>query len=112
MFLFEFFVALVLSLNGQLDPVQAIFPEREWSTAHCISYYETRGQADPNAAIGIYGERGRFQIHPIHASRFTAHGWVFEVDAHDPWKNTVIAYEIWQDNLGWTPWSTKGFCVG
>ena len=57
---------------------------------------------DP-AKTGLEGEKSHWQNHPIHEWRYKEHGWSWE-EAADPVKGTVIAYEIYSDAGGWTPW--------
>lgn len=44
------------------------------------------------------GASGLWQLMPVHAWRFTKHGWNWDTDRFDPYKNTVIAVEVWKDN--------------
>lgn len=76
---------------------------------------ETRGNPWNINAVGALGEASWFQIHPIHAQRFYNKGWSWS-DAWDPGKNTVIALEIWTEQVnkwgwGWGPWSCN-YAVG
>lgn len=58
---------------------------------------ETGGTWNP-LAVGALGERGLFQIHPIHF-------WRFDADRlFDPEYNTWAAYQLYREG-GWTPWS-------
>ena len=57
---------------------------------------ETGGTLDPYA-VGGQGERGPFQIHPIHFGRFDA-GALFE-----PTYNAEAAYALYLD-AGPSPW--------
>lgn len=52
---------------------------------------------------------GPFQIaEKYHAWRFAAHGWDYYADGNDPYKNAVIAFEIWRES-GWGPWPYCGW---
>jgi len=64
-----------------------------------VSFCESGQQPEKE---GLLGERGVFQLHPIHAGRFKAHGWAYQ-DAYDPVKNIVVAHELYLDQ-GWRPW--------
>lgn len=47
-------------------------------------------------AVGNAGERGLFQIHPVH-------GWRWEV-AFDPWQNVQAAYYVSGGGTNFAPW--------
>lgn len=67
-----------------------------------IMWCESGGRAD--AYNGFSGVSGLFQIHPIHADRFAAHGWDFWTDAFVPERNVQIAWEIYEDRW-WNAWA-------
>jgi hypothetical protein len=81
------------------EPIIVFFPAEEWATAVYV-----RGRESSNLpwVVGAAGERGLFQIHPVHAARFDRFGgWDA---AFDPWANTEVAAELWRE-FGWQPWS-------
>jgi LysM repeat protein len=65
------------------------------------------GESAGNARIvGGAGERGLFQISPVHRWRFTRRGWSW-ADAFVPERNIAIAFEIYSEAKGWWPWSCR-----
>jgi len=46
---------------------------------------------------------GTWQIAWLHAHRFIRHGWDMATDGLDPYRNSVVAYEIYTES-GWGPW--------
>ena len=56
-------------------------------------------------ALGGVGERGVFQIHPIHTRRIESLGWSFN-DMFDYKKNTRLAYILFKEQ-GWGPWTCR-----
>ena len=85
----------------------APFPSGECATLRCISWAESR---DDDDAVGEAGERSRYQLHPIHADRFAAHGWDFYADSRLEERGRVIAFEVWQASQGWGPWTSAPEC--
>lgn len=85
----------------------APFPDGECAVLSCVTWTESR---DDDDAVGAAGERSRYQLHPVHAGRFAAHGWDFERDARDWRRAIVIAYEVWQASGGWGPWTSAPGC--
>lgn len=65
-----------------------------------IAYCESRFHSN---SIGGVGERGLFQIHPIHTRRIEKLGWTFD-DMFNPYRNTDLAYILFKEQ-GWEPWS-------
>jgi len=60
---------------------------------------------NPSASNGDHA--GLFQIsRRWHEWRFLRRGWTW-ADAFDAERNIAVAYEIWVDNSGWSPWSCK-----
>jgi hypothetical protein len=55
------------------------------------------------AATGGHGEIGLFQIHPVHAWRFTEQ-FGAAADPSDPHQNAAVARQLWGEE-GWAPWS-------
>lgn len=108
-------VALLLLVSGcqdRRDPVsQAVewFPVSEQATARCIVWLESSN--DP-ATVGAAGERGLFQIHPMHRrdyEAFTGKPWSTVADPH---MSGLYARHLW-DEVGrrWSPtWSTARRC--
>lgn len=54
------------------------------------------------------GHIGAFQISTDHIHRFAEHGWDYWTDGSDPYKNSVIALEIFLEQ-GWKPWPVCGY---
>lgn len=50
-------------------------------------------------AVGAAGERGPFQIHPVH------YGWVDEERLWDPWYSAQVAWRLSQGGTDWSPWT-------
>ncbi len=89
-----------------LDSIAALFPPGDWARAGCIVWAESRGDVN---VVGKAGEQGPWQLYPGHAWRFARRGWSYYYDARDPWRSTVIAREIVEEN-GWGPWTTLSMC--
>ena len=53
------------------------------------------------------GYVGAFQLAAVHAPKFAAHSWDYYVDGDDPYRNSVVALEIFQSR-GWAPWPVCG----
>ena len=58
----------------------------------------------PNSVGGV-GERGLFQVHPIHRKRIERLGYSWD-DMFNPYKNVNVAYDIFKEQ-GWNPWTCK-----
>lgn len=86
--------------------VAASFPDNT-GDATCIAWKETRFKAD---AVGGDGERGPFQIHPIHFAygASPAYGYTW-ADMFDAYANADVAARIQRDQ-GWRPWTTRALC--
>jgi len=50
-------------------------------------------------------DRGISQTNAVHAGKYAARGWDYYTDAFDPVKNLTVAYQIYEDNGGFSPWS-------
>lgn len=70
--------------------------------ALAVAYCESRFHAN---SVGGVGERGLFQIHPIHTKRIEKLGLKFD-DMFNPYRNTDVAYNIFKEQ-GWGPWTCK-----
>lgn len=57
------------------------------------------------AARNASGAAGLFQLLG-HADLYAAHGWDAATDWSDPYKNTVVAHDLWSSS-GWGPWVCK-----
>lgn len=79
---------------------QEIICAYDWdcATAMRVVDCETGGTFSP-FIVGKKGERGCFQIHPIHWGKPQCSG-----DLFNPAYNTACAYSIWAAQ-GWGPWS-------
>jgi len=58
-------------------------------------------------AVGSLGERGLFQLHPVHASKFAS--WD---DAFIPSENVRVAYGLYADYGSWFHWRFSAECHG
>lgn len=63
-----------------------------------VAYCESR--LDP-LARGRAGERGLFQIHPVHF------GWLDEARLYEPLYNARIAYRLSRGGRDWHAWSCR-----
>lgn len=72
--------------------IQQVFPEWAWGTAYRIALCESNG--NPNAT-GAAGERGWFQLHPVHGALST----------YDPWGNVQGAFIISSGGTDWSAWT-------
>jgi len=79
------------------------FP-RDANTALCIARAESRLNA---RAVGAAGERGIFQIHPVHRAWLGPRRWRLMFDAA---ANARAARELVGRAGGWGPWTTHGRC--
>ena len=52
-------------------------------------------------SVGDAGERGLFQIHPVHF------GWVNESRLFEPLYNARIAFRLSHGGRDWSPWSCR-----
>lgn len=82
---------------------EAGWPEQLEAKARAVAGCESGWNP---TAIGHVGERGLFQVHPVHDWRFR---WIFgeEADPFDPHQNAAVALDIWA-RFGWDPWSCGG----
>ncbi|MEX1103807.1 MAG: transglycosylase SLT domain-containing protein, partial [Dehalococcoidia bacterium] len=77
------------------------WPESEIPEAVDVAGCESGWALD---AIGTSGERGLFQIHPMHDYRFEVAG--VKLDPTDPVHNASAALAIWE-LYGWEPWTCQ-----
>lgn len=95
-------VMYVFDLRAPAVEVPAAFGEHAAEVARC----ETGGSFDWHR-VGALGERGQFQLHPIHAVRARRMGldyWGDTVEAeHD---RVLLAVAIWREQ-SWQPWSCR-----
>jgi soluble lytic murein transglycosylase-like protein len=83
--------------------IRRTFP-RTAATALCIAWHESR--LDPRA-VGNAGERGIFQIHPVHRA-WLGGRWA---RMFDPVENARAARDLHRTSgYSWRPWSTAGRC--
>ena len=97
-------LALMGAVQDTIDPIDLFFPPEARAVARCIRANENRS-GDPYA-IGALGERGDFQIHPVHSWRFKGG---FD-DAFNRYINTYVAAQIYEEQ-GFTPWTTFPNCA-
>lgn len=86
--------------------VSLYFPPDEVETALCIVGHESNG--DPEADNPTSSARGLFQVL---GSLWAPHYGISRTDLYDPFINTRIAIDIWE-NYGWGAWSPyqRGAC--
>jgi hypothetical protein len=82
--------------------IRRTFP-RDPITATCIAWRESR--LDPRA-VGRLGERGIFQLHPVHRA-WLGTRWA---KMFDPVENARAARDLYRQ-AGWAPWSTANACT-
>lgn len=76
-----------------------------WETWSCIAYRESKWIP---TATGAAGERGIFQIHPIHQAWLSDERWAM---LYDPEVNTLTAVELYhRAGDSFDPWTTRGGC--
>ncbi len=75
------------------------WPEEELAEAVDVAGCESDWRPD---VVGSYGERGLFQIHPMHNWRFEGE----ELNALNPIHNASVALAIWK-LYGWDPWTCQ-----
>lgn len=91
-------------------PAATICPtfKRDCSYALRIASCETGGTFDPRA-LGDAGERGWFQIHPVHfGTVIRSRVGRVRVDRdrlYDPVYNTRVAYVLSNGGRDWSPWT-------
>lgn len=77
--------------------IRDVFGRTSWAAlrvASCESHLSPR-------AVGAAGERGLFQIHPIHFS------WLNEARLFEARYNSQIAYRMSRGGTSWGPWTCK-----
>lgn len=74
--------------------------------ATCITWNESR--FNPNA-VGGAGERGPFQVHPIHIPYIRSLGRTWD-EMFNWWHNAAVARHIYNNAGDWSPWTTRGVC--
>jgi hypothetical protein len=79
--------------GGVYGLIQQIFPEWAWSKAYRVAMCESNGNA---GATGSSGERGYFQIHPVHFD-----------STYDPVGNVRAAYRISSGGSDWSAWTCQ-----
>lgn len=85
------------SAEGIEDIVQQVFGPQA-GAALAVAWCESK--LNP-VAIGSTGERGLFQVHPIHAYRWPD----FWAAWSDPQRNAEYAYELSAGGSNWSPWA-------
>lgn len=82
---------------ASLRAIRQVFGARA-PAAIRVARCETGGTFDPRA-VGRAGERGIFQIHPVHF------GWAQPRRLFDPVWNSRVAYRLSRGGRDWRPWS-------
>jgi hypothetical protein len=80
--------------------IRLVFPAATENTAIRVARCETGGTFNPRA-VGRAGERGLFQIHPVHF------GWAQPWRLFDPVWNARVAYRLSRGGTSWRAWSCK-----
>ena len=83
--------------------IRRTFPPGLVAAALCVAWAESRDQP---RTVGSLGERGVFQLHPVHRA------WIGEARwrrMFDPVTNAAVALVLVR-HAGWSPWSTAGRC--
>ncbi len=101
------------SLSSGIHPTQAtsapafrdIICAYPWPCEEALAVQRCEGSDE--YAVGSAGERGLFQIHPIHAGRFDS--WD---DAFIPEENVRVAYDLYADYGSWWHWRFSRACHG
>jgi hypothetical protein len=78
----------------------SVFTGTRCGPAIRVATCETGGTLDPHAR-GRAGERGLFQIHPVHF------GWVDEARLWQPLYNARIAYRLSRGGRSWRAWTCQ-----
>jgi len=92
---------------GAASEVERLICALDWPCAGALAVARCESGPDYYAAPWENpGHRGAFQLGSVHAWRFTAHGWNWEMDGLVLERNVAVAYEIWVEQ-GWRPWSCR-----
>lgn len=87
------------TIEEQIQARFGIYWEKAWRIADC----ETGHTFDPYA-VGRAGERGLFQIHPIHVAWIQSLGYSWD-DMFIPAINIQVAWLMSRGGTYWVPWS-------
>lgn len=79
--------------------LEALICSYGWDCATALRVAHCESTMNPGA-VGGAGERGLFQLHPVHAARF---GERWEL-MFDPEVNIAAAHQLWSEQ-GWSPWT-------
>lgn len=89
--------------NGVVGLIYEVFGD---VGASAVRVARCESGLDPTAR-NRSGASGLFQVMlPTHAGRFEAHGWSAG-DWADPYKNTVVAFDIYEESGSWAAWSCR-----
>jgi hypothetical protein len=78
----------------------SVFTGTRCGPAIRVATCETGGTLDPHAR-GSLGERGLFQIHPVHF------GWLNERRLYEPRYNARAAFRLSRGGRDWSPWTCR-----
>jgi hypothetical protein len=78
----------------------SVFTSTRCGPAIRVATCETGGTLDPRAR-GRLGERGLFQIHPVHF------GWLDERRLYEPRYNARAAFRLSRGGRDWSPWTCQ-----
>lgn len=84
---------------ADLNTLEQLICSYPWDCATALRVAACESGMNP-AAVGAAGERGLFQIHPVHAPALGAR-WA---QMFDPATNIAVAHELYRTQ-GWRPWS-------
>lgn len=88
--------ALICSFDWPCDRAIAIFA--------CESVH-FRPDVVYGPTVSATNDRGITQTNAVHAEKYAARGWNYYTDAFVPTKNLTIAYQIYDDMGGFSPWT-------
>lgn len=84
--------------SASVRAIRLVFPAATENAAIRVARCESR--LNPHA-LGRAGERGLFQIHPVHFA------WAQPGRLYDPVWNSRVAYRLSRGGTRWGPWSCR-----
>jgi soluble lytic murein transglycosylase-like protein len=97
---FVLFMPNVAGAHGgaNVAAIRAVFPATTEDAAIRVARCESRLYA---RAVGSAGERGLFQIHPVHFA------WASPARLFDPFYNARVAYRLSRAGRSWSHWTCR-----